>query len=94
MEKILQKLESIASEKGFELFFYKPTEEIWMTGTYQDLKFDIYIKHQRDGKYKFIFEIPFDKKVALFLNEENLLKRLDQIFTENLYFIQNQVEVS
>jgi len=93
MRKILSEIKKLAEDKEFETFFNEKSQELWMTGIYNDLKFDIYIRPKRDGKYKFIFEIPFEKKVCLFLNEEDVIKRTLKIFSENYHFYREEVEI-
>jgi len=86
MQKITEKTNSICEEFGFEKLYYEQTQELWITGYKNETKFDLYLKPQRDGNYKLVFEIPSERKVCLFLTEEETLKRLEKIFYENYYF--------
>ncbi len=86
MENILNLLKEISHEFGFELFFHEETNEAWMSGYKDKVKFDLYVRPQRDGTYKMVFEIPFDKKVCLFLQEEGTVNRIKDIFYNSLYF--------
>jgi len=86
MEKILEKLDHICEEFNFEKLYREDTKELWITGYKEDTKFDLYIRPQKDGNIKLVFEIPQERKVCLFLNEEDTVKRIDKIFYENYYF--------
>lgn len=93
MENILKKVKNLIINNNFDYLFHEKTKELWFTGYRDGVKFDVYIRPQRDGKYKFIFEIPSEKKVCLFLNEDDVIKRLDKIFNEGYYFPKKEVEV-
>ncbi len=85
MENILKEVDGIIQKHGFDKLYHDKTKELWFSGYLNGVKFDVYIRPQRDGKYKFIFEIPSDKKVCLFLNEEDVIKRIQKIFNEFYY---------
>ncbi|MEZ0323139.1 MAG: hypothetical protein ABWJ98_02355 [Hydrogenothermaceae bacterium] len=74
MEKVLEFVSRLSSDKGFALFTHK--NEIWLSGYKDGKKVDIFIRFLKDGKIKFIYEIPEERKVALFLDEDNLVTRL------------------
>jgi len=88
MEKILKKVSSICEEFSFEKLYREDTNELWITGYKEDIKFDLYIRPQKDGNIKLVFEIPQERKVCLFLNEEDTIKRINKIFYENYYLPQ------
>lgn len=80
MEKVVEFLKDVCMEKNYPIFFHEKTREIWISGYRENKKFDIFIKLLKDGSYKFIYEIPEERKVALFSNEDKLLNRLNKIF--------------
>lgn len=80
MEKILQLLNQIAQDNNYPIFYHDKTREMWITGYRENKKFDLFVKLLKDGSYKLIYEIPQERKVALFLNEDSLLVRLNKIF--------------
>jgi len=80
MEKVLDVLNQVSSENGYSTFYHEKTREIWISGYRENRKLDIFIKLLKDGSYKFIYETPDERKVALFLNEDNLIDRLNKIF--------------
>lgn len=86
MEKILEKLDHICEEFNFEKLYREDTKELWITGYKEDTKFDLYIRFQKNGNIKLVFEIPQERKVCLFLNEEDTVKRINKIFYEDFYF--------
>ncbi|MCX7759826.1 MAG: hypothetical protein N2Z81_01455 [Hydrogenothermaceae bacterium] len=74
MEKVLEFVNKLSSDKDFILFTHR--NEIWLSGYKDGKKVDIFIRFLKDGKIKFIYELPEERKVALFLNEDNLVSRL------------------
>ena len=84
--EILETLNKICEEFNFEKLYHQETKELWITGYKDEIKFDLYIRPQKDGNYKVVFEIPSDRKVCLFLTEEDTIKRIEKIFYENYYF--------
>lgn len=77
MENTLEFIKRLSTDMGFTLFVYK--NEIWISGYRNNLKLDIFIKFLKDGKIKLIHEIPQERKIALFLEEHNLIDRLKNI---------------
>lgn len=84
MEKILELMQTISMENNYPLFYHEKTREIWISGYKENRKFDLFIKLLKDGSYKFVYETPYERKVALFLNEDNLLNRLSEIFSREV----------
>ncbi len=82
MKDLVELAKEISKENGFDLFYYEPTNEIWISGYIGEKKFDIFIKLVEDEKVKFIYEEPDNRKVALFLNEVDAMKRLKNIIEE------------
>ncbi len=82
MKDLVELAKEISKENGFDLFYYEPTNEIWISGYIGEKKFDIFMKLVEDEKVKFIYEEPDNRKVALFLNEVDAMKRLKNIIEE------------
>lgn len=82
MEKILELINRICKE--YPIFYHEKTREIWISGYKENKKFDVFIKILKDGSYKLVYEIPEERKIALFLNEDNLLNRLNKIFNKEV----------
>jgi hypothetical protein len=85
MEKILENIDKICNEFSFDKLYKEETKELWISGYKENIKFDLYIRPQKDGNIKLVFEIPQERKVCLFLNEEDTINRINKIFYENLY---------
>lgn len=79
MEDVLEFLRKLSEYK--QLAFFHHRNEVWLSGYKDGLKVDIFIKFLRDGKIKFVYEIPHERKVALFLNKDNLIHRLKSIMS-------------
>lgn len=74
MGDILEIVKEISQDRQFSMFTYK--NEIWLSGYKDNVKIDIFIKFFKDGKVKLIYETPFERKVALFLNSDTAAKSL------------------
>lgn len=79
MEEVLEFLRKLSEDR--QLAFFQHRNEVWLSGYKDGLKVDIFIKFFRDGKVKFVYEIPQERKVALFLNKDNLIQRLKSIMS-------------
>lgn len=77
MDEILDFVKKLSEER--QLVFFHHRNEIWLSGYKDNIKIDIFIKLFKDGKVKLIYELPFERKVALFLNRDNLIQRLKLI---------------
>jgi hypothetical protein len=82
MKDLVELAKEISEQNGYDLFYYEPTNEIWISGYIGEKKFDIFIKLVEDNKIKFIFEEPDVRKVALFLSEVDAMKRLKHLIEE------------
>ncbi len=82
MKDLVDLAKQISKENNYDLFYYEPTNEIWISGYIGEKKFDVFIKLIDDGQIKFIFEEPDVRKVALFLSEVDVMKRLKYIIEE------------
>lgn len=79
MEDVLEFIRKLSEDR--QLAFFQHRNEVWLSGYKDGLKVDIFIKFFRDGKVKFVYEIPQERKVALFLNKDNLIQRLKSIMS-------------
>ena len=95
MKDLIDLAKEISEQNGYDLFYYEPTNEIWISGYIGEptneiwisgyigeKKFDVFIKLVENNQVKFIFEEPDIRKVALFLNEVDAMKRLKHIIEE------------
>ncbi len=82
MKDLIDLAKEISEQNGYDLFYYEPTNEIWISGYIGEKKFDVFIKLVENNQVKFIFEEPDVRKVALFLNEVDAMKRLKHIIEE------------
>lgn len=74
MDELTDFIRKVCKDRDLTLFIHR--NEIWLSGYKDGLKLDIFIKVFRDGKIKFIYELPQERKVALFLNKDNLIQRI------------------
>lgn len=79
MEEALEFIRKLSQDK--QLAFFQHRNEVWLSGYKDGLKVDIFIKFFKDGKVKFVYEIPQERKVALFLNKDSLIRRLKSIMS-------------
>jgi hypothetical protein len=84
MEKILEACEALVQSEEYPIFYHDRSREIWITGYKEGKKFDLFIKKLYDGTFKLIYEIPEERKVALFLDEDKLINRLKTIFEKEV----------
>jgi hypothetical protein len=84
MEKILEVCEALVQSEEYPIFYHDKSREIWITGYKDGKKFDLFIKKLYDGTFKLIYEIPEERKVALFLDEDKLINRLKTIFEKEV----------
>jgi hypothetical protein len=84
MEKILETCEVLAHSEEYLIFYHDKSREIWIAGYKKGKKFDLFIKKLYDGTLKLIYEIPEERKVALFLDEDKLINRLKTIFEKEV----------
>lgn len=80
MENILNVCQALLATQEYPIFYHDKSREIWITGYKEGKKFDLFIKKLYDGTLKLIYEIPEERKVALFLDEDKLINRLKTIF--------------
>lgn len=79
MEEVLEFLKKLSEDR--QLAFFHHRNEIWLSGYRDGLKLDIFIKFFKDGKVKFVYELPQERNVALFLNKDNLIHRLKSMMS-------------
>ena len=84
MEKILETCEALVHSEEYPIFYHDKSREIWITGYKDGKKFDLFIKKLYDGTFKLIYEIPEERKVALFSDEDKLINRLKTIFEKEV----------
>jgi hypothetical protein len=84
MEKILETCEVLANSEEYLIFYHDKSREIWITGYKKGKKFDLFIKKFYDGTLKLIYEIPEERKVALFSDEDKLINRLKTILEKEV----------
>jgi hypothetical protein len=84
MEKILEACEALVCSEEYPIFYHDKSREIWITGYKDGKKFDLFIKKLYDGTFKLIYEIPEERKVALFSDEVKLINRLKTIFEKEV----------
>ncbi|EEP60514.1 hypothetical protein [Sulfurihydrogenibium yellowstonense] len=84
MEKILEAYEVLVCSEEYPIFYHDKSREIWITGYKDGKKFDLFIKKLYDGTFKLIYEIPEERKVALFSDEVKLINRLKTIFEKEV----------
>ncbi len=84
MEKILKACGSLAHSEEYPIFYHDKSREIWITGYREGKKFDLFINKLYDGTLKLIYEIPEERKVTLFLDEDKLINRLKTIFEKEV----------
>jgi len=84
MEKILEACEALVHSEKYPIFHHDISREIWITGYKDGKKFDLFIKKLYDGTFKLIYEVPEERKVSLFLDEDKLINRLKTIFEKEV----------
>lgn len=77
MEELTDFIKKMSVDMDLTVFIHK--NEIWLSGYKNGLKLDIFIKVFRDGKVKLVYELPQERKVALFLSKDNLISRLKKL---------------
>ncbi|MCX7738835.1 MAG: hypothetical protein N2Z80_05430 [Hydrogenothermaceae bacterium] len=77
MEELTDFIKKMSVDRDLTVFIHK--NEIWLSGYKDGLKLDIFIKLFRDGKIKLVYELPQERKVALFLSKDNLISRLKEL---------------
>ncbi len=82
MENLILACKEISEKSNHTSFIHEDTREIWISGYKNDRKFDLFIKKLLDGTFKLIYEIPEERKVTIFLDEDKLINRLKKIFLE------------
>lgn len=82
MENLILVCKEISEKNNYALFTHEDAREIWISGYKNNRKFDLFIKKLLDGTFKLIYEIPEERKVAIFLDEDKLIDRLKKIFLE------------
>ncbi len=82
MENLILVCKEISEKNSYVLFIHEDAKEIWISGYKNNRKFDLFTKKLFDGTFKLIYEIPEERKVAIFINEDKLIDRLKTIFSE------------
>lgn len=80
MEKIIKFLENLSKENEFYFYRNEDTDEVWVSGYNNYIKFDLLVRPIKKTYIKVIYETPFKRVPILFLDEEQALKRLKTIF--------------